>query len=170
MSKEQTRVAFRTPFMSLSSSDMRKSLVSFLIGLVLGALGVWSVMGLHQQQAVSVPAFSFTGQMATTTQARVSESLFSVSAQPAGRTVRVTHLSLKQPEWVVVYEGVSGMPGNALGAIVARPQEQEIVVPLLRPTLAGNTYFVGTEPLTTANRGYTYTFPTLNVLQQFTAQ
>jgi hypothetical protein len=72
----------------------------------------------------------------------VSGASFSAPAQPAGTSVAVTGLSLTQPTWVVVYESRNSKPGNILGAGLFFAGDSAVSVPLMRTTVAGQTYYV----------------------------
>ncbi len=68
----------------------------------------------------------------------------SVTDQKAGDSVAVTDLLLVDNRWIVVYEeGSGGQSTLILGAVRAHKEDAMIVVPLLRPTLAGKKYYVG---------------------------
>ena len=55
----------------------------------------------------------------------------------------ITNATVLQPTWVVVYESANNKPARALGATVFFPNTKSGTIELLRPTVAGKTYFVG---------------------------
>jgi len=67
----------------------------------------------------------------------------SVLSQSSGLEVTVSSVSVSAPTWVVIFEGVNGAPGNALGAKMFFPGQTSGTVDLLRATAAGKTYFAG---------------------------
>ncbi len=136
-----------------------------VIGIIVGvvivlALVVWGITALrHRGGEVSTTATStettVTTDEASATPAEETPSVpavtaapvsttasFSVAAQPAGDAVAVSNLSLTQPTWVVVYESRDGKPGNILGAGLFFAGDTTASVPLMRATVAGQTYFV----------------------------
>lgn len=91
------------------------------------------------------PVEETTAPAETTTPAvtpSTSSASFSAPAQPAGTSVAVTGLSLTQPTWVVVYESRNSKPGNILGAGLFFAGDSAVSVPLMRTTVAGQTYYV----------------------------
>lgn len=66
----------------------------------------------------------------------------SVTDQPAGSTVTVTDLSVSLPsQWVAIYDEREGKPSWILGASRVRAGDTVTVVNLLRPTVAGATFY-----------------------------
>ncbi len=66
-----------------------------------------------------------------------------VSDQTAGDAVTVASVETSKPTWVAVREDNNGVMGNILGASrVDAGASNNIVVNLLRPTMAGKDYFV----------------------------
>ncbi|MEI7719972.1 MAG: hypothetical protein WCI89_02055 [bacterium] len=65
------------------------------------------------------------------------------SPQPAGTEVQVSNVSVSVPTWFVVYQDNGGVQGNALGTGLFLPGVDSNTIPLLRATVAGQTYFVG---------------------------
>jgi hypothetical protein len=66
-----------------------------------------------------------------------------VSDQAAGNTVTVASVETSESTWVAIREGVNGGMGNILGASrIDAGASNNIVVDLLRPTMAGNDYYV----------------------------
>jgi hypothetical protein len=65
------------------------------------------------------------------------------SPQDPGLQIAISHITVSELTWVVVYENRGGQPGNALGAALFTPDRQSGVVELLRGTLPGQTYLAG---------------------------
>lgn len=146
--------------------------IGIIVGVVIIlALVVWGITALrHRNETVSSTASSTTetanvesqGETVVTavepkpveetptaattpvitTSATTVNASFSAVAQPAGDSVAVTGLSLSQPTWVIVYESRGGKPGNILGAGLFFSGDAAASVPLMRATVAGQTYFV----------------------------
>ncbi|MES2202790.1 MAG: hypothetical protein V4474_00460 [Patescibacteria group bacterium] len=75
-----------------------------------------------------------------------SNAALSISSpQRAGLSVAVSDVEVTVPTWVVVYESQNGEPGNVLGAHLFFASGAGTVT-LLRSTVAGHSYFVGTSP------------------------
>jgi hypothetical protein len=70
-------------------------------------------------------------------------SALSIAAQASGLQVAVSSVGVSVPTWVVIFDGVNGQPGNALGAKLFFPTDNTGNVELLRATVAGHTYFAG---------------------------
>ena len=69
--------------------------------------------------------------------------LVTVSDQSAGNTVLVANVTLPQDGWIVVHEERNGVVANALGAVRRDAgTHTDVLVKLLRPTLAGKTYWI----------------------------
>lgn len=70
-----------------------------------------------------------------------SQSAILVNNQLAGDLVTVASVETDTMSWVVVREDSNGILGNILGASrIDSGDSNNIVVPLLRPTVAGQTY------------------------------
>ena len=132
----------------------RRSVLLFASGVVVGGLLAWSWFSLTPEGVISensgVPAGGTaatggSGAPTSGTGAALSgsEALVVPSPQDAGLSVRVTSAPVTQPTWVVVYEIVNGERGNALGARLFFLDSREKTINLLRPTQAGNTYWIG---------------------------
>lgn len=61
--------------------------------------------------------------------------------QPAGAQVAVSGLTFDSPAWVAVYDNRGGKPGWILGAKRFLPGDVAGIVPLLRATVSGETYY-----------------------------
>ena len=88
------------------------------------------------------PVTPRTPELPTTSSTNATVSV--VSPQDPGIRVAVEKLALTVPTWVVVYENRGGVPGNVLGAGLFFARDTSGVIELLRGTLPGQTYFVGT--------------------------
>jgi hypothetical protein len=64
-----------------------------------------------------------------------------VSDQPAGTEVLVSGFSFDAPQWVAIYDDRGGKPGWILGAKRFLPGDSSGIVPLLRATVSGETYY-----------------------------
>jgi hypothetical protein len=135
--------------------------------IIIFAIGAWGIVALRNR-GNSVADTDSTGSTASTTQmtgtqtasqtptqttpatetspavstVSNSSSVFSVASQPAGTSVAITNMHLTQPTWIVVYESRNGKPGNVLGAGLFFNTDTSGTVPLMRGTVAGQTYFV----------------------------
>ena len=89
------------------------------------------------------PAHETTPVTPTQTAAAGSASLDVKAMQDAGDQVAFTNLNISQPTWVMVYESTDGQPGRILGAQLFFKGDTSGTVHLLRPTIAGQTYYVG---------------------------
>lgn len=66
-----------------------------------------------------------------------------VANQTAGNAVTIASVETDESTWVAVREGKNGVMGNILGASrVDAGASNNVVVDLLRPTMAGNDYYV----------------------------
>ncbi len=95
----------------------------------------------EKESSKSVTPVAITG-----TQTSVSEPAqiaIRVSDQPAGETVVVDSIALKQTGWVAVQEDRNGLPGNILGVQRLSVGEYDAVtVHLLRATVAGGRNYI----------------------------
>lgn len=64
-----------------------------------------------------------------------------VPDQQAGSAVSVSGFSFESPQWVVIYDDKDGKPWWILGAKRFLPGDVSGTVTLLRPTVAGKTYY-----------------------------
>lgn len=135
-----------------------KIVTALIIGLVVGfALGVFwekrkSVSDTlsDTEETAAVVGESAEGKEtaiggATTTVAALaatSGAAVQVTNQPAGNSVRVSAVSVKETVWVAVREEKNGGFGNILGAQKVSVESKDVVVELLRPTKATAKYFV----------------------------
>jgi hypothetical protein len=72
-----------------------------------------------------------------------SNSSLKVENQGAGQVAQIGMVNSDTSAWVVVREQMNGVAGNILGASrVDAGEYSNVVVRLLRPTMAGNTYHV----------------------------
>ena len=89
-------------------------------------------------------------------------SLMVPAIQAAGFKVALSKVVVQKPLWAVVYENRSGVAGNALGAHLFFSTTEGGSIELLRTTVAGQTYFVGTS-LDNGNRTFSLTSDTPTV-------
>ncbi len=141
-----------------STSNTAKYIGMLVGGIVIGVLLAWGYSSLHGSPSTvattNVNATSTSGTKSTTTKPNTalaadvslassgSDTLNVPQSQNAGMSVTVTKAVVSKPTWVVVYDNVGGKPGNALGAQMFF-KTQGGTIALLRPTIAGKTYFVG---------------------------
>lgn len=79
----------------------------------------------------------------TTPAGSVSSSALPIDDQPAGEMVVVSSVTFGAPGWVAVHDGVTGMPGNTIGASwLPAGTHTNVNVELVRPMIAGNQYFL----------------------------
>ncbi len=99
------------------------------------------------ESATSPSTVSNTGTKPTTgttgSTATGSNALTVAPLQNAGLSVALSSVSVKAPTWVVIFDNVSGKPGNALGARMFFPGDTTGSIDLLRGTVAGQSYFAG---------------------------
>lgn len=68
--------------------------------------------------------------------------IISVKSQAAGSEVRIKNVLHEESVWIAIYDELNGVPASAiLGAGRFREGVDEGIVPLLRKTEAGKTYF-----------------------------
>ena len=68
-------------------------------------------------------------------------SSLKVENQAAGDQALIAAATLEDDAWIAVHENRDGMPGNILGASKFPAGVSSHAVTLLRPTVAGNTYY-----------------------------
>jgi len=134
----------------------------FLSGAVVGAVLTWGYYTLNPQEEVAqntdTPTGENTGSTGTTgTTPKPSGStgttptptmgstggVVLATTQSAGLKVDITSAPVSAPTWVVVYEVVNGQRGNALGAGYFTSTTGARSINLLRPTVAGQKYWIG---------------------------
>lgn len=138
---------------ALSDKQNQKLIVSFLAGVLVGALLLW--MWIATKGAlVRVPVQKepvteeiMKEQTATAQDSNVFNApnqlrngSIVVSNQPAGAKVLVDRAVLDEDGWVVIHEGTASHIGNALGAARFDKGEHSGVVELLRATMKGEMY------------------------------
>ena len=138
-------------------------MLMLVIGVLIGMMGimVWKTRsvseGEHASNTTSSGAPTGEVQLATTSTTALSQARglpavpsipkntrmgLSVTDQFRGNTVSASALALTDNKWVAVYDERDGHPGWILGAARAHTGESSVVVPLLRPTEVGKTYYV----------------------------
>ena len=120
--------------------DSLPRLAVFFLGITVGiALSLAWFFGAPSQFDSTTLTSSTTPKMATTT----PSGAVSVSDQVAGDSVSITSVTVPPPGvWVSVRDLNGDSLGNVLGAVRVHGPVSNVVVPLLRPTVAGRTYAV----------------------------
>lgn len=127
-------------------------IAGLVIGFVLGALAVDRGVILQRSPNVDDDEGAMT---ATSTdealdmeEGRTSgimltgKNTLDVSDQLAGSLVNLSSVALNEQGWVAIHEDADGEPGWILGAtLVFAGERNNVAVELLRPTLAGKTYY-----------------------------
>lgn len=150
---------------SKNNNDKKKSdtttlsgYAGFIVaGVIVGVLVAWG-WSAFQNRETPVATTSEeettmseeTGTTATTettgSSAVTSNASFAVSnPQAAGTSVAISSINVSSPTWIVVYENRDNKPGNILGAGLFFADQTSGKVELLRGTVAGQTYYVGTR-------------------------
>lgn len=137
-------------------SNMSAYVGIFVAGIVVGALIGWGITASRNGTgtvATSTPNGTESTSQNGTSNVDLSGSTIGsgtivvASPQVAGEMVAVSNVSVAAPTWVVVYEDVNNTPGRILGAELFFPVSMKGAtsgsITLLRPTVAGQSYFVG---------------------------
>lgn len=127
----------------------------FILGILVGVGGFW--LGTHRENPLKAtnPLVLLGNQNTTTTPEAATSNLtendaagtvsqtpgLKVEDQNPGKTVVVAQASLLKPAWVVVRESIGGKPGNVLGARLFDKGRNSGIVPLLRATVVGQSYY-----------------------------
>lgn len=151
-------------------SPVMQVAAAFVVGVLVGAIGYSLVnknptasTALNTESASSTiplqnsssitPATSATDEIVNTT--AVTDNSVIVHNQPAGASVAISQVDLKNGGWVAIQEDTNGQPGVILGAAYFDAgQTLNGIVPLLRPTTASTSYLAvihtddGTKPRT----------------------
>jgi hypothetical protein len=134
--------ASRAPLMRYEFQKTQWLLGAFVAGIMVGTiLGWW--WSLTHKPSAGTPSKPAATAVAPATQ--TFGTLVIDQYQRAGDAVTIQTISVAAPTWVVVYENHDGKPGNALGATLFEPEMHSGTVLLLRPTVAGSSYFVGEQ-------------------------
>lgn len=127
------------------------TLVALAIGLLVGfGVGWYSRQARSSPTAFLPPGVSEIDNFGNLDQAAAPaatiltvEPRLSVANQPAGSRVLVSKVSLGERSWLAVRDDQNGAPGWILGAKRLEPGDHdEAVIELLRPTVAGRSYFI----------------------------
>ncbi len=144
----------------------RRGMLLFSSGVLVGGLLAWSWFSLSPEGAVTTnndtnvpaagtaatgggsaptPGAGAAGGAALPGSTIGSESLVVPSPQEEGLSVQITSASVSAPTWIVVYESFNGTRGNALGAALFFPENNNTnkSIKLLRATVPNRIYFVG---------------------------
>ncbi len=139
---------------------------AFVVGILVGVIGYSLVnknpnvnTALNTQSASSTISLQNSNQISPTSAdeivnpTSVSDNSVIVHSQPAGASVALSQVDLKNGGWVAIQENAAGTPGVILGAAYFDAgQTLNGTVSLLRPTVAGTSYFAvihtddGTKP------------------------
>lgn len=151
---KQSPAQLALPKASPTNGSTARYVGLFVGGLVLGVAVAWGWSALRNSgERVAVKN---TAAEVKTTKDQMGDARASVAAgvvlensdidvaspQSAGQSVSINRVTVSQPTWVVVYDNNAGKPGNVLGAQLFFTSTGGAVT-LLRPTMAGKTYFIG---------------------------
>jgi len=131
----------------------------FVGGLIFGVVVAWGWSALRNSNdtvATKGNTVATTNNTTSTTKSTKTDNAASVAAavalgsadidvtspQRAGQSVIINSVSVSKPTWVVIYDNNADKPGNVLGAQLFFSSTNGVVT-LLRPTMAGKTYFIG---------------------------
>ncbi|GEM_PF-2784084 len=142
-----------------ASSPVMQVTAAFVVGILVGVIG-YTLATRHPSLGTSssdtdtslaaagattdttsniTPAITTTDAASAT--ATASDNNVIVRDQAAGTSISVAQVDLKDGGWIAIHEDISGKPGPILGAAYfAAGQTLNGAVPLLRPTIAGNSY------------------------------
>ncbi len=159
---KQPSLISNSPQKSLPPAAQKSTPVATYAAMIIGGIVVgiliawgWSALRAHSGSVTTTTSSSKTTSQNTSTSSRVevagggtnmaqSDELTVPSPQQAGQSIVITQANIGEPTWVVVYEDRDGAPGNVLGAQLFFTSGPGIVT-LLRGTVAGQTYWVGTS-------------------------
>lgn len=118
--------------------------------LLAGVVGVsalaWGAFALYTRDTVSTTATStaksLAAQQTTIAPTTADVGYTVVSPQTPGDSVAVADLHLNAPTWLIVHETRDGKPANILGAGLFFAHDTTAIVPLLRSTTAGMSYYM----------------------------
>ena len=118
-----------------------KVALSFVMGLVLGSVGSWVLLG---NTALSPTIFINSSELLEGEGMidAMSIEYIVVENQLEGDRVFIKEISLSDSGWAVVHEDMGGIPGNALGAQRFDKGVHTGTVDLLRNTNFDQTYYV----------------------------
>ena len=143
-----------------SKSNTARYMGIFVGGLVFGVVVAWGWSALRNPSnnvatkgnAVTTTSTTSNTKTAANTTANTASVAAGVtlgstdidvtSPQRAGQSVIINSVGVSKPTWVIVYDNNQGRPGNVLGAQLFFTSANGTVT-LLRPTMAGKTYFIG---------------------------
>lgn len=158
--KSQPSASLALPKAVPNTGSTARYIGIFAGGLIFGVVVAWGWSALRSSNsdiATKGKAVATTNTTSTTKTAKngatntasvaagvalESADIDVTSPQRAGQSVIINSVSVSKPTWVVVYDNNAGKPGNVLGAQLFFASTNGIVT-LLRPTMAGKTYFIG---------------------------
>ena len=118
-----------------------KVVLSFILGLALGAVGMWVAFGniAFSPTILPDPSELLDDKAVVNT---TSVEYIVVEDQLAGERVLINEISISVSSWAVVHEDVGGVPGNALGAQRFDKGLHSGTIDLLRSTNFNQNYYV----------------------------
>ncbi len=137
-------------------SSNQKMLITFGVGLIIGALAVWlwyekspgSTLENLMKQASSTEMVAGGNTTSGENTSLLVTGLvgigggLTVADQAAGTSVLVSTVDMPLDGWVAVHENTNGVPGNILGAHrYDKGHITDASITLLRGTVAGSAYF-----------------------------
>lgn len=122
-------------------SGYSKVVLSFVVGIVLGSVGTWAILGNTALSPTLIFNSSELLEGSGTKDATSAEYII-VENQLAGDRVLVKEIALSASTWAVVHEDVKGVPGNALGAQRFDRGIHSGTIDLLRSTNFDQNYYV----------------------------
>lgn len=160
--QSSTSMPLALPKVALNNGNMTARYTGIFVGgLIFGVVVAWGWSALRNSSDTvatngNTPAATNSTTSSTKTTKNDTTSTASVAAgvtldstdiditspQRAGQSVIINSMSVSRPTWVVVYDNNAGKPGNVLGAQLFFTSTSGIVT-LLRPTMAGKSYFIG---------------------------
>jgi hypothetical protein len=134
----------------VESQDSKKTLVAFVVGLLIGGMLVWAFGGSSSETPKDATNETEVATEEPTSETESTDGGLAVGTadiktgnQVAGAVVKIESATYPHEEgWIAVRDYTDGKEGFVLGA--ARFSKADGLVPsevvLLRPTVAGNTY------------------------------
>ncbi len=151
----------RKPATGTAAGNTPRLVGTFAAGVIVGGLLTWGGMSLTLGDTAQEVAMGDTTNTQGSATAPLNTSVaantqvsnvipsgtaanFAVADQGAGMQVEAILSKVTTPTWLIVYDDDNGAPGWILGAGMVFPETgSQVVIDLLRPTIAGKSYFVG---------------------------
>jgi hypothetical protein len=115
-----------------------KTIIVFVIGVLIGFLGTW--LSMRNASTPVIDGIDTEIEVGASDVILSGENAILVRDQEAGIIVNVELVTLENAGWVVIHEDNNGLLGNALGAQLFLSGVNSGTVELLRGMEAGNTY------------------------------